>query len=986
MNIDLFLQSVLPTQGLRFVVSIKNKLAVPRRLTSNQQVMDTAQQFDAQGFDVYFAVGGFMDGVNAKGQPSREAEYAQWHRCLRVDIDVQAPGENKPNKYDTKQAALQGLVDFINALHLPTPIVIDSGGGYHVYWLFDRDITRDVWQPMADRLKAAGVMHGLRADPTATADAARILRMPGTHNFKAHFGTNGVLVDCANPTAALTPMDPAQFDALLPQVQQLQAAGVAVAQPRGSAPQVAGSELSANVGTHTPYDIGSVIRECGVMTDMLAKQGDGYHNQQWYLMLNAVQASMHTDKQKRDIALVLSQGWKDGGKSFSVADFDNTFARARNGHPFSCATMANSGEPAGSICKACPYYADALPSVGRLGYNGFVSKRNPPQQQAAAAYTNGQPLHQGCFLRHPNGRIEIVDGALTKHLIVDKNRPMIWDSKAKTPGFKPVFGYNSTYTLKEVTRSSAKKTGNTTLVFTRSTDNDVAITLTNGQWQNTVVAGEALNDNDIYVGLLEVNDFKVFMKTFLQELQKLQKASLSITQCGWTDHETEFVWGLNIFNRNGTVTAAKDATDARIKDYHTEGDEALWRQGFNIVLNSSPDRQLLLALSIASPLMRFSEQKAVLVNMVGASEYGKTSTTDAVQSVWGSPDKLRLGLQDTENATYQIAGVTGSLPLILDENTIATGEDLLRQVHTLTQGRQKHRMDSKAQVISPDQFWNLIAFTSSNTSVISRLITHNNTDTGGPARVFEVALTPTDKTNSEFSSNKPYVGGLNRNFGWLAEPICRELMSRPAADWRRDVAALIAQWDVRFGLNGGIRFHSIVGALAEIGAAIGIKLGFNFNVAAIRQEVMKHWLAQQSLINSMRRSPIDFVRDYYIEKGEDCMVYVGLDKGRRVSVAPGMRPCAGELHPSANLFVVREKDLQQYVVDRKGDWVTVKHAIEADKTGTFIARNKRRFLDNSAHQTPAIAVCYEFSMSTLSGALYAVPTPATVVPTTQVQP
>jgi len=37
---------------------------------------------------------------------------------------------------------------------------------------------------------------------------------------------------------------------------------------------------------------------------VLAKGGNGYHNQQWYLMLNAVQASMHTPEQKRQIALL----------------------------------------------------------------------------------------------------------------------------------------------------------------------------------------------------------------------------------------------------------------------------------------------------------------------------------------------------------------------------------------------------------------------------------------------------------------------------------------------------------------------------------------------------------------------------------------------------------------------------------------------------------------------------------------------------------
>ena len=66
----------------------------------------------------------------------------------------------------------------------------------HVYWLLDESIKVDEWVPVAERLKKLCKEHGLLADPAVTADAARVLRVPETHNHKSdpptevgYFGT-----------------------------------------------------------------------------------------------------------------------------------------------------------------------------------------------------------------------------------------------------------------------------------------------------------------------------------------------------------------------------------------------------------------------------------------------------------------------------------------------------------------------------------------------------------------------------------------------------------------------------------------------------------------------------------------------------------------------------------------------------------------------------------------------------------------------------
>lgn len=57
------------------------------------------------------------------------------------------------------------------------PIVLSSGMGLHAYWPLSASVTRDEWRYVAEKLKQAVV--GWKTDPTITADAARVLRLPG---------------------------------------------------------------------------------------------------------------------------------------------------------------------------------------------------------------------------------------------------------------------------------------------------------------------------------------------------------------------------------------------------------------------------------------------------------------------------------------------------------------------------------------------------------------------------------------------------------------------------------------------------------------------------------------------------------------------------------------------------------------------------------------------------------------------------------------
>ena len=110
---------------------------------------------------------------------SRVASHVKQLKAFFLDLDC-GPSKEYANQTD----ALTALRTFCKQTKLPRPTLINSGRGIHVYWRLDTAVSRETWHPVAERLKGLCKRNGLHADPVVTADAARVLRIPGTRNHK----------------------------------------------------------------------------------------------------------------------------------------------------------------------------------------------------------------------------------------------------------------------------------------------------------------------------------------------------------------------------------------------------------------------------------------------------------------------------------------------------------------------------------------------------------------------------------------------------------------------------------------------------------------------------------------------------------------------------------------------------------------------------------------------------------------------------------
>ena len=154
-----FYEKALPTQGVYCISSIDKNGKVSNRFAETlDDVLKEIGRLKTKEVNVFVALGAF-DGY------SRKAADCLFVRSFFIDLDV---GPTKD--YATKDDARNGITSLLVQTGLPEPVIVDSGGGIHGYWIMDTDIPADEWKIYAEKFKAL-CMSYIKIDPVVTADA-----------------------------------------------------------------------------------------------------------------------------------------------------------------------------------------------------------------------------------------------------------------------------------------------------------------------------------------------------------------------------------------------------------------------------------------------------------------------------------------------------------------------------------------------------------------------------------------------------------------------------------------------------------------------------------------------------------------------------------------------------------------------------------------------------------------------------------------------
>lgn len=988
MQVQQFLDAVLPQQGYRFSLASLGQNGKPdfRPGQRHHPVGDTAQII-ARGVyaaanqrNAFFAVGGFNGATtDEKGRPRRVAQDAQWHRCLRIDVDVGAP----PKGYQDRRLALAAVLTFAQHFALPAPWIVDSGGGFHVYWAFDRDLTLAEWMPLAGRLRAACEAFDLRVDHTATTDAARILRLPGTPNNKPHFLASGnpPMVKILQAGAA---SDPALIAANLPAASAVFTNASVPAALRGHQ-----SELQQNL--HQPYFIRDMLKQCPGLYAMVSDGGARAQEPLWKAVLDLLNKADDDEATKWTVAVGVSRGHPGYDEAGLRTKWQQV--QQQDYHPPTCNRLAGAGMPE---CASCPLRGK-ISSPLVLGRPVYVPPSDaaippptpappvvdppaapaPPSPAGGVALVSAPPTQLGVFLISGGSRIGVADGRLNNSLSIVDGYPtqtIYGDPDAqgnRQISYKRILEYPLLTVERMLDRTDQRSL--LVLRFDTGKDGVAEVEFDNRDFAEPKNFYNKLHANGLYCTRKAGGDFvDKFMAEFLPQLQRARAANQIAGRCGWSDDLSSFVLGTNVYRSDGTVEAIRTAVaPAEMEGYHVAGDYGAWRRAFDIALSGGVDRQCVLGLAIAGPLMQFTGLDGVLLNAYSPeSGSGKSTLCDAALSIWGSPNVLRKDFRDTQNATFKLAAVMGNMPMVIDEFTNVEGRALSDYVYTITQGREKHRMSSDARLHTNNQRWCLAGIATSNNSVLQKLQDHRVDATAEAARVFELRMHPLSLSDAEMAYNKQCLQALKHHYGFLGPQLVKAFLMQGPAYWRTAVMHRIAKWDREAAASAGDRFRAAACALMELGAAIGKGLGFAFDPAAVEAELKKHWTTQTEEFESERKEPYDFVNGYVLQNIADFAVFSGakgdqlMDPGQRKRYAGEIRgvtvPGVGQKN---NTIMIPMENLREYVRDKKGNMRAVTEWIQSSP---FTLRHgKLLFLANTPLQM--VTNCVEFKHEDILG-------------------
>ncbi|MDY0045712.1 MAG: phage/plasmid primase, P4 family [Syntrophales bacterium] len=140
--------------------------------TSEHEAAERAFDLCNRGIDVYF-------GVNPRTGNAGRKENIQYLSAFHAEIDYGATGHKKETPHTTYEEALSAIESFN-----PEPtIIIHSGGGFHCYWVLSNPVKVDAIGSQILESINKNLSEKLGGD-RGTQDISRVLRIPGTFNFK----------------------------------------------------------------------------------------------------------------------------------------------------------------------------------------------------------------------------------------------------------------------------------------------------------------------------------------------------------------------------------------------------------------------------------------------------------------------------------------------------------------------------------------------------------------------------------------------------------------------------------------------------------------------------------------------------------------------------------------------------------------------------------------------------------------------------------
>ena len=907
---NLFLSAVLADQGLYCVVGLKKGTPRQKFVATLDEVDSLVEELVVEGFDAYYGCAKY------ETDEGRTAKNAKWFKAFWVDLDC---GEGKP--YEGQAQALVGLRDFCKSTGMPKPTIVNSGRGVHAYWTLTEVISYNDWKPVAEAFKKLCAANNLHADPAVTADAARILRVPNTLNFKN--------LESPYPVDIMSMSEPLSFEDFKDKV---------------------GSDIVANLPiTKRPLDEATkalmgnrVSKFANIM--IKAKEGKGcaqlshiYNNQEsveeplWRSGLSIAQHCVD-----RDTAI---HRLSNKHPSYSASETEEK-ASAIPG-PHSCATFEKLNPKA---CEGCPFQGKITSPI-QLGTEIAEATAEDNIVTIKSEVVGGEvtveiPQYPFPYFRGKNGGV-YKRGIPNPESEEDEDDVLVYE--------------NDFYVVKRLEDPELGEMVWMCLHMPRDGIREFSIPLTH------VLAKDKLREVIASKGVAalgkQMDLIMAYITKWVKELQSITAAEKSRLQFGWTE-EGSFIIGDREIKPNGiTYSPPSSTTASLVPAYSKKGNLESWRRVANWYARPGMEaRAFNLFAGFGTPLLKFTNLKGVQIHLTDdGSGTGKTTIEMMINSIFGHPDETMLLEQDTFKSKMHRMGTIQNMPACIDEITNMPNEEVSNLAYIGTQGRGRNRMmsQSNSERIN-NTTWALILWTSGNRSVHDVLYSMKTFPEGELMRVVEINI-PRDNSMSKEETDELW-GMMFDNYGVAGEKYMDYVVAH-----QEEIKEMIKQIQAKFDQDAGLtqreRFYSALAAVAIAGGRISKHLGLHdIELLGVYQWAVDYFKATKNNIKPQGASPLDQLGIYLNEHNQNLLVINSeVDSRTHIEQAPLQMPHRELLtryEPDTKQLFISTKHFRDWCTKNQASYKAISDALEKDGVATLSV--KKRLARGTKLNTPAV--------------------------------
>jgi hypothetical protein len=968
MNTLDFLRWVLPTSGnvvlgLPKTASHGGTWWDHKYFDGIEAAAETAEKLDAAGTTVYFAVHRFgpeyqeLDSegngkLDKKGNPKmvmRKQGNVVAARAIYDDYDVK-PGKDR--HYQSKKEALDDIVKLSRALKL-TPTVVDSGGGYHAYYHFDEDIDEGTWDELAAMKRDVTTHLAMMVDSMVNCDSARVLRPVGLHNRKYDTPLKVKLIKQGKQYSV---------DKVRSVLQTyIQENNVTPAPTRNKGAAMANPFAAA--GEYPPSDADKVAENCAAVREFRDTMGN-VDEPHWHRAIGILKFCEDGESKIHK--------WSEGYDGYSHQETQEKIDMWEVG-PTSCIEMDKHI----GCMKDCPMAGKCKFPI-QLGF----SEDAPSVEEETAPVSNTKPT----TAQQPQTMVEGQNipywptsgwrwnGASLSRSYTDADGVTTW---------KP-FCRSFIYPLNRI------KDGEGTWVIHWRTKEK------NGDWREFFMPTSELASTDLMAKTFasyEVfltrtrnarNDMAEFAETLIETLQAWKMETKTYSQFGWLEDRSGFVMGTKMITKDDTleVLCAKTVPPDVAVDFGRSGTLEEWIANIETLYNrkGAEPYQFALCHSMGSALVELmgsSNWHGLPLAFTGHGGTGKTTACRIACGFFGNHKHMERQASEqgtTLNATIRRVAIMGSVPMLLDELSGRTPDELTRTGYALAHGRDKERLKTNGEYATVGGEWFKNSFITSNDSIletISKLPAGHKVE-ATQLRFFEVPLpqgfitkTFSDVPQGLVEHHMDYV------YGEACLPFLRFIIKNQ--DWvRRQMVAARSKFNPQSDDDNKERFYRDTIVTALVAGKIATKLGLiSFDV-----NEMKKWAL--SAVKSLRESRKEINTDI----SEHLAAYIATLQGRLI-VTKRLGNANAKKEDSA--FMLRAPAVGRICTDDQKAFITIKSVSEwckefgvapsamreeLDRAGYLIYQadgtfNPRMYIGQGSTVPSGMSRCYELNFNKL---------------------